>query len=124
MRMLARSGNAFAPISLAVDPRATASGATLTSGPGASPRIRVDLKYNAKRRGLKVDVSIDGGTLVSPNLCMGEPPTTRLAIELELRDATHRPLSLAQVEDWLCEMDRHGNVTALRPAGAPTFGTP
>lgn len=55
---------------------------------------------------------------------MGEPPTTRLAIELELRDATHRPLSLAQVQDWLCVMNRDGNVTALRPAGAPTFGTP
>jgi len=53
---------------------------------------------------------------------MGEPPPTRLAIEL--RDATHRPLSLAQVQDWLCVMNRDGNVTALRPAGAPTFGTP
>jgi hypothetical protein len=55
---------------------------------------------------------------------MGEPPTTRLAIEFEFRDAANRPLSLAQVEDWLCVMDRNGNVTALRPAGVPTFGTP
>jgi hypothetical protein len=53
---------------------------------------------------------------------MGEPPTMRLAIEL--RDATHRPLSIAQVEDWLCVMARNGNMTALRPAGAPTFGMP
>lgn len=118
------SGNAFAPISLDVDPRAMASGATLNSRPGASPRIRADVKYNAKRRDLKLDVSIEGGTLVSPTLCMGEPTTTRLAIALELRDAAHRPLSLAQAQDWLCVMDRDGNVAALRPAGTPTFGGP
>jgi hypothetical protein len=118
------SGNAFVPISLAADPHASASGATLATTPGASPRIRADLKYNAKRRDLNLDVSVDGGKVVRPVLCMGEPPTTRLAIELELRDATHRALLLAQVEDWLCVMDRDGNVTALRPAGMPTFGTP
>jgi hypothetical protein len=118
------SGNAFAPISLDVDPRATASSATLKSDPGASPRVRVDAKFNVKKRDLNLDVSIDGGTLVSPGLCMGEPPTTRLALALELRDAAHPPLSLAQVQDWLCVMDRNGNVTALRPAGAPTFGGP
>jgi hypothetical protein len=33
-------------------------------------------------------------------------------------------LLLAQLENWLCVMDRHGNVTAFHPACTPTVGTP
>jgi hypothetical protein len=118
------SGNASAPISLDVDPHATASGATLTTGTGASPRIRADVKYNAKRRDLNLDVSIDGATLVSPNLCMGDPQTT--APRVRTRPSRRRaPTAIAHAgRGVVVRHGPHGNVTGLRPAGAPTFGGP
>jgi len=39
-----------------------------------------------------------------------EPPRWRLALPLEFRDAVHRALSLAQVENGLGVTDRNGSV--------------
>jgi hypothetical protein len=50
--------------------------------------------------------------------CMGEPPTTRLAIELRASRRHAPPLSIAQVEDWLCVMDRNRKRDRASPRGS------
>jgi hypothetical protein len=86
--------------------------------------VRAQLSYHAQQRNLDLDIVVQGGTLASPVLCMGDPLRTRLAVTLELRDATRRPIHVGQVEDWYCLTDRQGNVHTLLPAGSPTYGTP
>jgi hypothetical protein len=119
-----RAGEDFVPLLLNVDPSATARRATLRARGGHTPRIRADLQYDVERRVLKLHMRIDHGTLASPALCLGASPTTRLGVRLEFRDASNRPFSLAQVEDWLCVFDREGAVKELRPADRATYGAP
>jgi len=89
---------------------------------GQTPRLRLELKTKPKQNEVALDVDVDEIVLDSPQLCMGDPQTTRLHLELELKSASSAtPLTLAQVQDWECVTRRDGTLRQLRPAGNPAL---
>jgi hypothetical protein len=94
-------GGDIVPLTLQRQPHATAKKASFATPPGETPRLRLELKTKPKQNELAVDLDVEKLVVASPQLCMGDPPTTRLHLEVELKVAgSATPLTLAQVQDW------------------------
>jgi hypothetical protein len=115
-----RNGGDFGAIIPQRQPHATAKQAAFATRPGETPRLWLELKAQPKQNELEVDLAVEQLVVASPQLCVDDPPTTRLHLELELKTGDLAvPLTLAQVQDWACVIRRARTLWQLRPAGNP-----
>jgi hypothetical protein len=114
------NGGDFGAIIPQRQPHVTAKQAAFATRPGETPRLWLELKAQPKQNELEVDLAVEQLVVASPQLCVDDPPTTRLHLELELKTGDLPvPLTLAQVQDWACVTRRAGTLWQLRPAGNP-----
>lgn len=113
-------GGDIVALKLQRQPHATAKKASFATRPGEPPHIRLELKAEPTQDELGVDLDVEQLVVANPQLCMGDPPSTRLHLEVELKVAgSATPLTLAQVQDWECVSRRDGALRQLKPAGNP-----
>ncbi|MEM7227061.1 MAG: hypothetical protein AAF495_29100 [Pseudomonadota bacterium] len=109
------SGAGLLPLTLAAAPGSNARFARFDTGPGTTPRVRLNLR----RRGSgEVDLFLQARGVAlpeAPALCSGQPLTTTLSTRLAEIDDGLNPVAQAAVTGtWECETDRSGAVRDLR----------
>jgi hypothetical protein len=115
-------GNDFIPLVL-VPQQVTPGRAVFQTLSGQTPHISAVVQ-SKPGRAVNFDMTIDGVSMIDPELCVGTPPATaRLHVLVQLSGGgLPQPATFAQVADWECVTDAQGTLRMLRPAGHPAWG--